>query len=899
MKKLIKIVTVALALALCLFTPGMPVAVNGLLKLAPSDTSSYEYTAPTQSSNYFETESVDTYDLGDWTQPTGNYIVAQQVTAETNASFHETYPYTTLSNDKIVGHSSYVIATTTANMPANGCYTASTITLPANGYYMVEVEYCLKEQSGVTNTTDTYAFGTFYLDDDHALTLQGSGWHYKTFYVRTDVLESTTISPKLYFGSTTKKALGAIYFDQFTVTAINESKFTKATADIDSSCYLDCTRENIEYVSVKEFDNSEFTGNTYTNAESTNAVIAANVPAHLGFNDEQPYFYTKDGSTNDTVMLMRANSSNATLTLSSYTFEPKPHEVYMFQFYSIATAAEDFSSFYLILTDDDTETESAEQVTTLSDYPYHNGWQLNTIFFVAGHDLDKSYTLSFSLGSTSSTSSTGWVCIDDFKIYKVNGSYATDNASAIGVHDTYDMNAEADTLDLPNGYFELGTAADTVTLAGSGYPYPLIASDWTTNNTDNGIVNLDATLWNESFGEGTERPGYIANNDSNNNVYMMHNTTSARNILTSPALSTTTGETSTVSFDAFSKTTTKTRAWIITATTDDDGNLTDIIYLGEPLKIETNGSWQHYTFNIIENEYAVSRSYYLRFEMDAIGYTYIDNVCLDGKTQIGESGDVDLTNPLTMENLWEATDDTVDFYANASQDGLILENIGGQKTVVQNAFSYNLTADNYYEIVVTARGNNAYLGFDGYDGLLEVTTDETDSALTAEYKLYIYAEEATTTKFQITLGYVADEDDDEDVAEIADGNIYISAFTVNSIEEDAYTDAKTAASTDGSRVLILSTTEETEDEETTDSSSTSNSFFGENWWYLVPSLITAIAALLAVGTFLFRKIKFEKHITKKNTSYARDMNIKNQRNKIVAQKAAKVDNVTDGQTQSN
>ena len=183
---------------------------------------------------------------------------------------------------------------------------------------------------------------------------------------------------------------------------------------------------------------------------------------------------------------------------------------------------------------------------------------------------------------------------------------------------------------------------------------------------------------------------------------------------------------------------------------------------------------------------------------------------------------------------------------------------------------------------------------------MKVTTDEIDETLTAEYKLLIHADDVNTTKFQITLGYVADENDDESTVKVVDGEIFISAITVNKIEETEFDDAKTAANTDGSRVMVLSASEETEEEENTNNSNADDSnFFNENWWYLVPTLITAAAVLLAVAAFLFRKIKFEKHITKKNTSYARDMLIKKERNKIVAQKAAKVDNITDDKTQSN
>ncbi|MBQ7973452.1 MAG: hypothetical protein IJ295_00650, partial [Clostridia bacterium] len=96
-----------------------------------------------------------------------------------------------------------------------------------------------------------------------------------------------------------------------------------------------------------------------------------------------------------------------------------------------------------------------------------------------------------------------------------------------------------------------------------------------------------------------------------------------------------------------------------------------------------------------------------------------------------------------------------------------------------------------------------------------------------------------------------------------------------------------------SRIKLLTVASQEETEEDTSTETTDNNFFGENWWYLIPSLITAFALLLGITAFLLRKIKFDKHITKKTTSYARDMRLKNQRNKIVAQKAAKVDNVTD------
>ena len=137
------------------------------------------------------------------------------------------------------------------------------------------------------------------------------------------------------------------------------------------------------------------------------------------------------------------------------------------------------------------------------------------------------------------------------------------------------------------------------------------------------------------------------------------------------------------------------------------------------------------------------------------------------------------------------------------------------------------------------------------------------------------------------------ENDKTDVSTLADGEIFISNIKFSDITEDEYNLAKETA-TNNPRIKFLTTVNQDENNDNNDTEgSNDNNFFGENWWYLLPSLITALALLLGIMAFLLRKIKFDKHITKKHTSYARDMRLKNQKNKIVAQKATKVDNITD------
>ena len=892
-------------MALFLFTPGMPVAVNSLATLMPADDSKFQHEVPTQSDTLFTSQPVGTYDLADWKNPTDPYLDSQQVTQSNNSEFNNKHADYTLTNLP-ANREPHVIATNTPNMPAKGAYIiSSAITLSANAYYMVEVDYCVVEMPQDKNQTRTSAFGTFYVNN-HAITLlpKKQSWNRATFYIQTDKLETATITPELYFGSRNQDAIGSIYFDKFSVTAVNQGKFDAEIENLNNPLnFIDFTNEDAYQLAAEEFENTDFTPSYTTGtAESSNQIATSKLPKKLGFQDDKRTVFHKDGMTGD-VMLIMAYQSNASLTLEKYTFQPRPHEVYMFQFYSLATSATDFNGFYFMI------GNTAEQITNLDDYPYHNGWQLNTIFFEAGHDLYQEYELSFTL-TTNSTAATGWACIDEFRIYKVNGSYAANNASALGVHDFYNQNSDSTTdsdgntitASVANGYFELGTAADTVTTKGSSYPYPLVADEWETNVNTNGIVNLHATLWDSRFGE---HPGAIDGNryDSNNHVYMMHNSSRAINLVTSPSLTTTIGSTTYVSFDAYGKNTSAVRAYIFTADTDSDGNTTNEIVLGDIIQINDN-SWHHYEFAIIDGAYATAHTYYLRFEMTGIGYAYIDNVrtTTDGPYQFSSAEQttstvVDLTNPLTIGGLWKATDEFTSFYCDVAKNGITFGNIDQQKTVIKNTFSYNLVADDYYEFVIEAHGKNAYLGFSNYDGLLEVTKDTRNPDTIFAYKLYLQpSSDATSVNLQITLGYVAaDDEDDDDAVKLADGEIFISSINVTSITEDEFNDVKNNAD-DNDRIKILSLSEEDDSNSDTADDDTNNNFWdalNENWWYLVPTLITAIALLLAIGTFLFRKVKFEKHITKKTTSYARDMQLKNQRNKIVAQKAAKVDNVID------
>ena len=871
MKKICKIFGLILTLAILLVTPGILTISQGTLaaiSALDTETDIYQHAAPNQSATPFNESPIDVSAISQWQANTGSYLVAQHLTSHTdfdNLRAKYSKNQALLDTNPMAGHQPVIIATDNSNLSARGYYLSGSMSLPANGYFRISVDYLIIGEK---------ASGAFYFNDNQYIALNPTNnWLTATFYVHTAIFTATDFTAKVYFGSANENSVGAVYYDNFTVTAINAEIYTQETATTnDRQKELDfATADQNDVEFVKAFDNTDFTpdNDATANVKSMNQVRPGEIVATLNFADTE-YFYAQSNQA-DPIMLMAANQGRTKLDYDqSYQFTPKPHEVYMFQFYSIASP--ELSKFYLRI------GNIYENIAIVSDYPYYNGWQLNTVFLVAGHNEDQEYEIGFVLGYDENI--TGWVAIDDLRLYKVSGAYAEVNQGATGVHDLNDLNQTETEPTIANAYFELGTASD---LQSATYPYPLKASSWETNHPEtNGIVN--PLFWKDFGVENPGRNNAVSDNRTkdNNNIYMLRNLTTVAdhqepNTLTSPALTVTQGQTTYISFDAYGQTTTTTRAII---TTEDGVELGNIAI--------NDNSWHHYEFAINESEYASTRSYYLKFTMIGKGATFLDNIYSSdtayeyATTAVTTQQTIDLANQINKQDLWET--DGADFKATAYADGSIdFANQDQVTTTLTHSFGYTFTTDEYYQITVTARGENAHLGLSGFEGKVTVVTDAEDPTATSEYQLFLQATaDLASTNLTITLGSTKED-------EHLDGSIHLVQVTVANITEDEYNLANEKKS---DKVVIMTIPDTTPDTDTGDNRN-DNNFFGENWWYLIPSLITALAIILAIICYFVRKIKFDRHITKKTSSYARDVKLQTTTKKIVAEKTAKVDNVVD------
>lgn len=838
----------------------------------------FHYTAPVQTTQAF-TQTTTSYDLNNFTKRSNDNVIITDVSTENNNQYNgnTTYQAITLDNSAFKDHTNpMMLLRKKTGLAATGALVTSDITFKANSYYEIAVDYYM--------LGDDAEQSAFYLGD-YRITLQPQkNWRTSIIYLHTDRLADVTMTAKLYLGDESKPVDAAIYYDNFRVTAVNQTKFNQSVAALEKGqidrCYFDLTNKT----DVKDADNQDLFANdqfTQPTATAGNVIVRKEVatdavPTLLNFTDRN-YFHTQSGA--GSVMLLAAQENNAAIKLTNYDFKPQPHEVYMFQFYSLMP--DDTEKFYFTIGD-----YYQEIVATACDY--HNGWQLNTVFYVAGYDLNQSATLGFALAQAGNTT-TGWVALDDLRVYRVSGAYADNNRTTDGVHNYYDANTDQSSPDFDNGYFDLGIASNL----SSTYPYPLkVSGDWTaTNGAMNGIVNTYFWPYRE---ENVTNPGVIGQNNLNNNIYMLRKTdgdNAQPNVVTSPSFSTTAGSSTYISFDACAYNNAPVIARVVL---DEDDTTREIARM----TLQAN-AWQHYEFEIKESDLGSNRNCRLTFTMHNNGYAFIDNVRTSSENAYEfatpattKSTTIDLANSAMLASLWQNTDDNLNYLgvaADGDGQGITLENKNQVTVTAKHLLSYTLTTGSYYKVTATAYGQNAQLKLSGFDGYLAVTSDSEKNL--HDYTLYILATDDTTTlNFLINLGLAEDADAD---AEQCDGQIYLTNLTISSINEQDY---DLAGKLNDARIKVLTASnadDTTDTDDIIDDDSGNNNFWGENWWYMVPTLITALAIVLALVAYFMRKIKFDKHITNKTTTYARDVKIKNNRKKIVAEKSTKVDNVTD------
>ena len=474
------------------------------------------------------------------------------------------------------------------------------------------------------------------------------------------------------------------------------------------------------------------------------------------------------------------------------------------------------------------------------------------------------------------------------------------------------MNTLTPTEGIPNANFNHGTvgAVDA--------PFPLRANDWhlaydNANLTRSGIVNTQPSHWSRhNMSGGVPRYGNAmlppANGlgGTNNNVYMLQNLGTTWQVLSSSMFDLGHGAYNILSFDVATvhRPSTGMRLY---AAIELQGRELARIDLGRNAGGNTNwqmSGWQTHRFAIRAGTHG--QELQISFHMGTQSWpspaatAFIDNVRLAQEHILGgQDRYLDLSNPVLLANpnnssIFFTPEDTTTAAATVFGQTLDLRTLGFQHTTITNNLTETLDGNSFFEYRVTARiltGMTAIttpvlyddgrrreepddvtygisLRLDGMDGGFNNLTQQN------MLRMPMVADGGW-----VTLSFFIRTDSMQDLSLVIEfgnqwravsGVMQIRDTQLIQIDQADFDDARTAIRTAERAERPINMSIITEPAFVPPTEPREPSERGEFDWLVISSIILAVVIVFALVAVLLRRFKFNRHIGKKHTSYARD-----------------------------
>lgn len=556
------------------------------------------------------------------------------------------------------------------------------------------------------------------------------------------------------------------------------------------------------------------------------------------------------------------------------------------------------------------------------------------VFYVQGHErYDSKIELLLSLG-TSDNHATGAVAIDNITVERVDSNDFKTDGNYLKLTTITDDEDEVESIS--NGNFD--TASDV----NKELTRPVAPANWTISQSSankkqqTGIINTYAPYFTAA-GFKFANPGNSLNSTTTDveNILMMYNSQLDFQSVTSSTFDISAGSYNDVTFRF---------------KTLGDGSAINVKIVdsnGIVLRYDKNissESWTDYTCTINAGE--ASNSLKLIIELgsadnEVSGYAFIDRVELVSSSEETFSSaehKIDLsgfmlsldptdsinysisssnafTGSITVGSIGTCKGGIVKGKGNENfeytdsegnicpiDDGSLENNV----LVIQThtASTYTLTSnfklstesDKYYKLTfrlltsfpgATGADKDAKygvkIGLDGFDMIEEIKSNDGWQ----EYTILFKSTEAKDAAFKFSL--VSDELK-------TTGCAYLTDIAWTTIDEEIYTAANEKDEFEKTLFTSEITSEDDEDTSTgdEDNDSSSNSSIDDSMWLLIPSLITAVALIIAIVGFGLRHVKFKKSDKKSKENYDRNSTasdvVTNQAKDVQRAEIAKVEN---------
>lgn len=549
---------------------------------------------------------------------------------------------------------------------------------------------------------------------------------------------------------------------------------------------------------------------------------------------------------------------------------------------------------------------------------HKNNYQ-TVVFYVKARSLQNTeLSLELALGSESEKAS-GIVVFDSVKVEKIS-TKDYDNASSTDYAKKLNLFTNSSDLKIANGNFS------SVEKSENKLVYPATPVSWTNTTsaeekTRFGVINTNSTHFeaNKAQYGNCSNPynpkGFTDGENESNNVLMMQNISSAYQSVKSSSFTVSADKYYSITFDY--KTISSDNALNVYIL-DSKGK---VIFSDENI---TNSSldWQSYKMLIKTYDYSSSVNVVIGFgneKAESVGYMFVDNVILTEETGITSetyaeliktyktldfmSGNFNLIqeNGTSIKTALAYTGklekgENSEVGNAASEAGIIIggnndfdnvENENNTNTlknmmIIKNnkAALYSMTAndeielsaDSYYKFSVDIKTSSNLVKIDQtnvadedkitYGAIFGLAGIENSFSeiITSEWKTYTIYVKATETK-NVNL-YFALESANADTT----GYVLFDNYKFEKLEASEY-NLQTMNVEDKDNVLVIGST--TEDNNDDDNNNNSNTIDSATVWIAIPSIIFAVAIILALVTALMKHFKVKKWEKKKIAEYDR------------------------------
>jgi len=752
-----------------------------------------------------------------------------------------------------------------------------------------------------------------------------STWVPYNFYITTG-LESKSVNLELWLGSKqTNRSEGAVFFDNVEITQLSEKDIDTTTA---RTKYVSYKSDNI----YENFENG-FNGWTKINEleENTYAEIINQSTENDSISKDIHYLGTDYSKGNVNALTLYTKED----TKSYFGYKSKDIELGIYDIVKVTANVKTHNlsgSAYVKIVENDvkdlngniiekiTPASTSLSITSNSTNKFNNNYQTCT-FFIKGRNLyNTSYNIELWLGSEENKSS-GIVAFDTITIEPVSYeeySKATSGSTVAKL----ELESTVDSYTIKNSAF------NDVQKAEKELTYPLIPANWTHNEKDSqenyfGVINTNETIYNANanqFGNFANpgNPTGVSTATETNNILLMHNINETYQSVKSSAFKIESNSYYKLSFAYKLLATDANQQNIFNVFVEDDAN--NILYTHENLT-KTNG-WETYTIYFNTKAYSNELNLILSLGTEenlVKGIAYIDNVMLvkeeltaseyeeiskennvldfqEGNFNLIKENSNHIHTPLRyngkLEEGTQVSDSSLDVAfggiidASSTQDAYDIEKQENSSNTLNyimmiqtmDQAKYSLTAkdnltisaNSYYKFTIDIKtqglaekdqkdSEEKYGAIFALSGL-----DEKIEGIVANnwttYTIYVSSTDSTTVNLQFALKSLDIE---------TSGIAYFDNYSYEVIDSDIYNKA-VLNNEDNDKVLFIGNTDVKEDEEE-DTTKAENDL--TMLWYLIPTLLLAIALILALVAYLMKKVKIKKWEKKKVNSYDREKTV--------------------------